>query len=230
MKPEVAQKILEETRDNYNHIAASWDQTRQTPFINPQDILSYLKPDCQVLDVGCGNGRLMKLLENVNVAYTGIDNSQELISLAKNNFPKANFMVGDILHLPMADDSFDVVFCLSVLHHLPGQKLRKQAVSEIYRVLKPDGYVIFFNWSYCSPKMPARLINFTLKKIFRKSGLDFGDIYLGWQETEVKRYVHLFSKRGIKRLLRFEGLKVIKSYLSAATSRGYKNIVTIAKK
>ncbi len=230
MKPQTAQKILEQTKNSYDAIAVSWDQTRSQPFIDSADFLEYLKPGYKVLDVGCGNGRIVKSLINVNIKYTGIDNSPELINLAKKNFPNYDFFVGDILKLPLAENSFDVVFCLSVLHHLPGKEYRREALREIRRVLKQNGTLILFNWSYLSPKMPRRFINFTLKKIFSKSGLDFGDIYLGWADTDVKRYVHLFSRWGIKKLLKSSGFKVTKNYISQATPRGYKNLVTIAKK
>src|SRR3989344_5484974 len=103
MKPEAAQKILEQTKKSYNTIAKDWDRTRQTLWPSWKDFLKYIKDGDKILDVGCGNGRLIKLFENVNIDYTGIDNSEELIKIAKNNYPNQNFLVGEILQLPFPD-------------------------------------------------------------------------------------------------------------------------------
>ncbi len=230
MKPEVAQKILAQTKNNYNQIAKDWGQTRQYLWPGSDQFLKYINDGDKVLDVGCGNGRLVKLFNNVNVDYTGIDNSAELIDLAKSDFPNRNFLVGDILQLPFADNSFDLVFCISVLHHLPGKDIRKKSIVEMKRVLKFGGHLILLNWHYRSPKMIGRLIKFSLAKIIGKTKLDFGDIYLGWGDFKVKRYIHLFTKLGTKKLLESLGFKVIESYASPKTKREFCNIVTIAKK
>lgn len=230
MKEEVARKILNQTKDNYSKIAVGWDRTRQ--YISPgsEDFLEYIKEGNKVLDVGCGNGRLVKLFDNVNIEYTGVDNNEELLKIAKSNFSSSEFLKGDILNLPFNDNSFDVIFCIAVFHHLPGRLLRKKALGEINRALKPGGFLILLNWHYSSPKMISRLFNLTLAKFFAKSELDFGDVYIGWGDTDIERYVHLFTKTGISKLLKFLNFKVLQNYISLPTKRGFKNIVTIAKK
>ncbi|PIX02803.1 SAM-dependent methyltransferase, partial [bacterium (Candidatus Gribaldobacteria) CG_4_8_14_3_um_filter_42_11] len=43
-----------------------------------------VKDGDKVLDVGCGNGRLVKAFENKKISYLGVDNSEKLIKLATN--------------------------------------------------------------------------------------------------------------------------------------------------
>ena len=86
------------------------------------------------------------------------------------------------------------------------------------------------NWHHTSSKLSPLALKFTLTKIIGKSELDFGDIYIGWGHTDIKRYVHLFTKLGTKKAFQSAGLKVLKNYTSEYTRRGFRNIVTIAKK
>lgn len=230
MKPEVAQKIIEQTKKDYDAIASDFDRTRQYLWPGIEAFKKYIKPGDKILDTGCGNGRLVKLFSDVNIDYTGLDNSVELIKRAKDNFPAVNFVLGDILNLPFSDSSFDVVFCLGVLHHFPGKEFRQKALKEIRRVLKSNGFLMLSNWHYFSPKMFSRLLKSTLAKISGISELDFGDTYIGWGNTRIKRYVHFFTKFGIKKLLKTLDFKIAKNYISEPTQRGFKNIVTITEK
>jgi len=59
-----------------------------------------------VLDAGCGAGRDTNILANIGFSTIGIDVSRGLIRLAKQKFPKLNFIIGDIRKLPFSDDYF----------------------------------------------------------------------------------------------------------------------------
>ena len=100
-----------------------------------------------VLDAGCGGGRYTvawRLLGARRV--TGIDASAIGIADARRRVVAAGFdgvvfQRCDVLALPFAEDSFDVVFSNGVLHHTTAWE---KGVSEIVRVLRPGG----FGWLY----------------------------------------------------------------------------------
>lgn len=99
----------------------------------------------KILDIGCGHGDFMKeVYDNTNFSY-GVDPDSS--ALEKNTFIKHKF-VASAEKLPFEDNTFDVVVSAWVLEHLPNPK---ESFSEIFRVLKPGGKVIFLTpnvWNY----------------------------------------------------------------------------------
>lgn len=105
--------------------------------------------DIKILDAGCGTGRNMLFLKKYG-KVTGIDISDYAIKFCKKRGLK-NVKVGSIDKLPFPDKSFDLVTCFDVLGQLE-VKSDKQALSEFYRVLKPNGLLFMriaaYNWLY----------------------------------------------------------------------------------
>ena len=99
----------------------------------------------RVLDVGCGAGVMAAELARRGHVVDGIDASRAMIEQAsqvlgdKGVADKVHVQVGDAHDLPFATASYDFVISLGVLPyvHTPGR-----ALSEIARVVKPDGYVL----------------------------------------------------------------------------------------
>jgi len=238
MKQEIAQKILQENVTGYNRIARHFSQTRKFPWSDFKFFKQYINMGNDVLDAGCGSGRLYEFLADQNINYSGIDSSQELINIAQKNYPQANFSVGDITNLPFSDNKFNAIYCIATLHHIPGQKFRQQAVKEFSRVLKPNGYLILTNWNLCNLNWwPTHLI-FSLKKILGQNNLDWKDIQKPWKnpqgETQANRYLHAFTKCEMKKLLHKNGFQIVKQFytkkdLTTNKFLGF-NLVTIAIK
>lgn len=67
---------------------------------------------CSVLDVGCGQGDLMKYIKDRSkaVTYTGVDVSQEMIKTAKTRFPDGDFIHADFLADSFQPKPHDFVF------------------------------------------------------------------------------------------------------------------------
>jgi 2-polyprenyl-3-methyl-5-hydroxy-6-metoxy-1,4-benzoquinol methylase len=91
-----------------------------------------------VLDVGCGVGNDTARFARGGARVTGIDLAPRSIELARRNFAQRGLpgefqvMNGERLDLP--SDSFDLVYCHTVLHFTPHPA---RMIAEIHRVLKP---------------------------------------------------------------------------------------------
>ena len=103
MNEQTRKEILKVVKNNYSAIAKDFNETRAKPvWPELKNIVSTIfEPDkhYSVLDVGCGNGRLLSILPTGQISYLGADNCPELISLAKNNYPTQRFTETDILDL-----------------------------------------------------------------------------------------------------------------------------------
>jgi len=97
--------------------------------------------DCEeLLDIGCGLGRLYDVLSRHCRHYTGVDFSQEMLA----RFPSLRtgdhiYWVETAAELPFQDAEFDAVVSSVFLQHVVDHKEFLKVVSEIKRVLKPEG-------------------------------------------------------------------------------------------
>jgi ubiquinone/menaquinone biosynthesis C-methylase UbiE len=102
-----------------------------------------------LLDIGTGTGRMIEILgSNVDNAL-GIDQSREMLSVARVNLERAGLgnsivRLGDMYQLPLADASFDAVVIHQVLHYAD----RPDAViAEAARVLRPGGSLVVVDFA-----------------------------------------------------------------------------------
>lgn len=229
MKDEVAQKILEKVKRDYEYMADEFSESRNAPWPEFEMFKKYIKPGMKVLDLGCGNGRLYKSLKDTGIIYAGIDNCARLIKLAQEQWqtasdPRPTFKTGDILNTKIETNCFDIVFFIAVLHQIPSQKLQLQALNNIHQILKKDGLLIMTNWNLWQKKYKKYVTKNNLKKTISLSKLDFNDALIPWKETKIKRYYHAFTEKELSHLLQESHFKTIEN---TTTER---NIVTIAKK
>ncbi len=112
--------------------------------------LAKVKKGDKVLEIGCGTGLFTrKFYEATKADITAIDISEDLLDEARKLLPNANFMVDDAMKLSFADNTFEVVFGSSVLHHLEFDA----SLNEIMRVLKPGGRMIFAEPNMINPQI-----------------------------------------------------------------------------
>lgn len=109
-----------------------------------------------VLDAGCGEGNVaINLAEKYGLRIYGVDlldfAVNKAISKSKelNLQNKVRFKIGDYTELDFPDKTFDGIYTMETLVHVPNYK---KALKEFYRVLKPNGKLVLFEYSMASRK------------------------------------------------------------------------------
>lgn len=88
------------------------------------------------VDLGCGTGNLLNDRSN----WTGVDSSEEMVSIARSNNPRSNFVVADLnKKLPFDDCAFNCVVTMNVCAYLDDPK---KFISEAYRITAQNGYFV----------------------------------------------------------------------------------------
>jgi SAM-dependent methyltransferase len=96
-----------------------------------------------VLEVGAGVGRWAASFEPTKTRFVGIEAHEDLVEAARANFPDQRFdRLGSELLFPYEDESFDLVFSVTVMHHNPAPA-RRTLLSEMWRVARPGGRLLF---------------------------------------------------------------------------------------
>lgn len=243
MKREYAEYLLDKTQKDYNLIAEEFSNTRSYFPERLKEMGKYIEEGDKILDLGCGNGRLIELFKDKKVDYIGADESEKLIDIAKNKYPQGKFILIPPLNLPLPDNYFDKVYCLAVFFHIPSEDFRTQFLKEIKRVLRPGGLLILTVWNlwylWFQPLLWLRykrlkthfflIVKYTIFKIFRKSKLDFNDIFIPWGDKTL-RYVHCFTKNELKKIIRKTGFGIKEIGVSEVPKTKESSIYLIAEK
>ena len=97
-------------------------------------------PGARVLDVGCGDGALTRLMTRRGATTIGIECLPEKIETAclRPEVGDEHYLVGLGEALPIADRTMDIVVYFNVLHHVPVDR-QGRALAEARRVMKPGG-------------------------------------------------------------------------------------------
>lgn len=95
----------------------------------------------EILDVGCGHGRLSAALARRGAKVTAVDPEQAAVDAARKAVPGARIEQAGAEAMPFDDASFDGVVILNSLHHVPGAKLAA-ALAEMARVARPGAPIV----------------------------------------------------------------------------------------
>ena len=203
MREKKAQKIVQQTQETYEKIGKEFAQTRSYVGEEVKIFDKYATNGLKVMDLGCGNGRIYPYFEKLNADYIGVDQSETLLKIAKEKYPKAILIKGDMMEIPAENGSIDLLVCLRSFHHLPNAKNRKQCLIEIKRVLKKDGKVIVTVWNLWELKN----ILYFLKSIFQNG---FKHLMIPWGKDAI-RYYYAFTLKEFKKTVSKEGFKILES-------------------
>ncbi len=147
----------------WNAIASNWDARYgeegdkfRVHLLNPAllDILGDVAGK-HILDAGCGNGYLCRMLARRGAKMVGVDLSSGLIEIARSREPELGIVyhVGSIAHMSfLADDSFDAVVSVCVLMDTRDYE---EALGEMHRVLMPGGILAAATMHPCFASPPG---------------------------------------------------------------------------
>ena len=121
--------------------------------------LAGMKAGDRVLDICCGTGALVLHLAKMNLVACGIDMDPRVIQVAEDKRAKmglenASFQVANALHLPFEDNFFDYASISMTIHENPRTD-RDTIISEMKRVVKKDGALVFIDYKVPLPKIPS---------------------------------------------------------------------------
>ena len=150
----------------------------------------------KILDIGCGNGWVIEQYARHGAFCYGIDLTEKAINLSYKRLStsglQANLLVGDAQELPYPSEYFDLVSSMGVLHHVPNTV---RALSEIHRVLKPEGHTLLM--FYHKNSLRYRLL-FPCRKIRRGVSMQLLINEFDGPENPLGK---VFSRREVKTIM-----------------------------
>lgn len=149
-KPKDADREVAETLESFGYEWTKFDkiQPEDQQFWKryfadvPMDALS----GKLVLDAGCGKGRFSYFTAPLVGNLVALDGSLAVLAARKNlsGFSNASVVQGDLRRIPLKPETFDLVFCLGVLHHLPDPR---EGFRNLVRFVRPGGRLLIYVYS-----------------------------------------------------------------------------------
>ena len=220
MKIETCAALAALNRDFYARFAEDFDRTRAGWPLSFSRILPYLAPAANVLDLGCGNGRLLAFLrtQGWQGRYLGLDNSRGLLAAAQERLqaaggaaPTSAFVEADLLSpewsRAAAGFAPDAIACLAVLHHIPGRAQRVRFLAQCAVLLGAGAVLVLSTWQFMgAPRLRGRVLSWQAVAL-DENDLEPGDYLLSWGAGAAgKRYCAYIDREELSALADEAGL------------------------
>lgn len=178
-----------------------------------------------LLDVWCGNGRLLEFVSDSNKdisVYLWVDNSLWLLEEAKKLHPDNKFQLLDMQDIGNIKQQFDVICFIASFHHLESIEERENVLLSAYRLLRNGWKIYMTNWALESS------IN---KEKYLKSREEWSENIFGWTDYAIKfgefsRYYHCFTLSELENISTCAWFQILENRLFESE----KNFVTILQK
>jgi ubiquinone/menaquinone biosynthesis C-methylase UbiE len=108
----------------------------------------------RVLEVGCGAGSELAWMLELGATpsnLVGVDLLLDRVAAARRTYPQLEFHVGNAEHLEFPDRRFDLVMAFTVFTSILDEAMARNVASEIQRVLRPGGGLLWYDFRYNSP-------------------------------------------------------------------------------
>ncbi len=149
------------------------------------EILLRLMPPLAIADLGAGEGTFSQLLAQRAQRVIAIDNSEKMVEFGarlarEHGLTNLEYRLGDMEAVPLEDASVDLAFFSQSLHHAQHPQ---RAVAEASRILKPGGRIAILD---------------LLRHQFEEARELYADVWLGFTELEIQRFLKAAGFREIK--------------------------------
>jgi cyclopropane fatty-acyl-phospholipid synthase-like methyltransferase len=112
--------MAEQLFSPYNQIAEQWSAARREGLFEPKYVdllIDHLADGAEVLDVGCGSGSpIARYLIDREYDVTGIDASEAMLKIAKQQVPKARFVLCDLMRFESTAEYSGIIAWDSIFH------------------------------------------------------------------------------------------------------------------
>jgi SAM-dependent methyltransferase len=127
---------------DYDQIAGTYDKRyERNPYAGVEHSLREFigkQPGLRILEVGCGTGHWLGVLQAPARTLVGLDYSAGMLLKARTRLPETILIRGNAEYLPVQARSVDRVFCINALHHFPD---KPAFLAEARRLLRPGGEI-----------------------------------------------------------------------------------------
>jgi len=234
VKNEIVERLVTLNREFYQTFAVSFSSTRYQVQPGVKKILQRIPLTANVLDLGCGNGNILRNLcaQKFSGTYMGVDFSPNLIDDARQLYTalqgeclfEAQFSAFDLIASDWRGISihkpWELICAFAVFHHIPGCENRQILFQRIRECMHPATKFIFSVWQ---PQNSARMV-----KRFQswnaidmsESDVESGDVLLDWKSAASTmdkvgyRYVHIFTPAELQTIAEDLGFSIVESFYS----------------
>ena len=172
--------------------ASLYDDKHSFVFKYGEDLVELLKPQHgeRILDLGCGNGYLTSVIAASGATVIGIDNSIEMVTKAKTEYPHLEFQVQNATDFHF-DEHFDAVFSNAVLHWILE---KEKAVDCIYDNLKRQGRLVL---EMGGRNNVMKIIKALQKSLVKNGFMENAEMPL-WYFPTLGEYTSLLESKGFR--------------------------------
>lgn len=172
-------EILARRRDAshryFESVASSWKEIRREAQGNTayfSELEALIPSKATLLELGCGSGALLDALLPRSGKTIGVDYSRAMLDEAKRNLGEKSsgveLRLGELEHLPLADNSIDIAVACMVLHHIAQPE---KVLAEAARVVKGGGSLVVVD-----------LVHHTNEYMRER----FADLWLGFEPIDIE--------------------------------------------
>jgi ubiquinone/menaquinone biosynthesis C-methylase UbiE len=149
------------------------------------EALLKLMPPMVIADLGAGEGTISQLMAQRARRVIAVDNSEKMVEFGgelakKHGIGNLEYRLGDLENVPIRTGTVDLAFLSQALHHAVHPE---RAVSEAWRILKPGGRIAVLDLN---------------RHDFEEAREMYADLWLGFTELEMERYLKGAGFRGIE--------------------------------